>query len=49
MAPLAAYAGSWGMGTPSPNSAEEKGTLWWTTKPMFTALSAGACQSSRQI
>ncbi|MEI7862495.1 MAG: hypothetical protein WCJ21_07685 [Planctomycetota bacterium] len=24
MAPLAAYAGSWGMGTPSPNSAQER-------------------------
>ena len=48
MAPLAAYAGSWGMGTPSPNSAEEKGTLWWTTKPMFTAFSGAGERNSRQ-
>ena len=47
MAPLAAYAGSWGMGTPSPNSAQEVGRTG-LLKLMFTAFSEGGVQSSRQ-
>jgi len=47
MASLAAYAGSWGMGTPSQNSAQELVRIE-LLKLIFSRFSEGGDQSSRQ-